>query len=81
MSTAMASIIQFVFILLVPLLVVGGALVGLFAVGALFNMLEHPEELRQRIEGAFRRPPRAPRDPAPDHYYRPHWKAETPPGS
>jgi hypothetical protein len=70
------SIIQFIFILLVPMVVVVGALVGLFAVGALFNALEHPEELRARIEGAFRRPPKAPRETAPDHYYRPFWKAE-----
>jgi hypothetical protein len=48
----------------------------LFALGALFNALEHPEELRARIEGAFRRPPKAPRETAPDHYYRPYWKAE-----
>ena len=70
------AIMQFAFILLVPLVVVGGALAGLFAIGALFDTLEHPEELRQRIEGAFRRPPRPPRETASDHYYRPHWKAE-----
>ncbi len=70
------AIIQFAFILLVPLVVVGGALAGLFAIGALFDTLEHPEVLRQRIESAFRRPPRPPRETAPDHYYRPHWKAE-----
>jgi hypothetical protein len=70
------TIIEFVFILLIPLVVVGGVLVGLFALGALFNALEHPEELRARIEGAFRRPPKPPRETAPDHYYRPYWKAE-----
>ena len=57
--------------------VAGGAVVTLFAVGALFNALEHPEELRQRIEGAFRRPPKAPRKTSPDHYYQPHWKADS----
>lgn len=72
----MASVVQFLFIVLVPLVVVGGAVVTLFGLAAVLNALEHPEELRQRIEGAFRRPPRPPRDPAPDHYYRPHWKAE-----
>lgn len=71
----MTALIQFLFILLVPLVIVGATLAGLFAIGALFNTLEHPEELRQRIEAAFRRPPKAPRDTAPDHYYRPHWKA------
>ena len=70
------SIIQFVFIVAVPLVVVVGGLVGLFALGALFDALEHPEEMRARVEGAFRRPPKAPRETAPDHYYRPHWKAE-----
>ena len=69
-------IVEFLFILAIPLLAVAGVLVGLFAVGALFDMLEHPEEMRRRIEGAFKRPPRAPRETAPDHYYRPHWKAE-----
>jgi hypothetical protein len=72
----MASLVQFLFIVLVPLVVVGGAVVTLFGLAAVLNALEHPEELRQRIEGAFRRPPRPPRDPAPDHYYRPYWKAE-----
>ena len=70
------SIIQFVFIVAVPLVLVVGGLAGLFALGALFNALEHPEEMRARIEGAFRRPPKAPRETAPDHYYRPHWKSE-----
>jgi hypothetical protein len=74
------TIVEFGFILLIPLVVVAGVLVGLFALGALFNTLEHPEEMRARIEGAFRRPPKAPRETAPDHYYRPHWKAEAPPG-
>jgi hypothetical protein len=68
-----ARAVQVIFILAVPLVIVAGALVTLFAVGALFDALEHPEELRQRIEGAFRRPPAPARSPAPDHYYRPHW--------
>lgn len=75
MTSATANVIQFVFIVLVPLLIVAGVLAGLFAAGALFNALEHPEELRQRIEGAFRRPLKAPRETAADHYYRPYWKA------
>jgi hypothetical protein len=79
MTGTAASIVEFAFILLIPLVVVAGALAGLFAIGALFNALEHPEELRQRIEGAFRRPPKAPRDTAPDHYYRPFWKSSSVP--
>ena len=70
------TVVQFAFILLIPLVVVAGTLVGLFALGALFNALEHPEEMRTRIDGLFRRPPKAPRETAPDHYYRPYWKAE-----
>jgi hypothetical protein len=79
MTGTAATLVQFVFILLIPLVVVAGALAGLFAIGALFNTLEHPEELRQRIEGAFRRPPRAPRETAPDHYYKPFWKEPSAP--
>lgn len=76
MTSTAASVIEFLFIILVPLLIVAGVLVGLFAIGALFHALEHPEELRQRMEGAFRRPLKAPRETAPDHYYRPYWKAQ-----
>jgi hypothetical protein len=72
----MTSALQFAFILLVPLVVVGGAVATLFAVGALFDAAEHPDEVRARIEGAFRRPPKAARETAPDHYYVPHWKAD-----
>jgi hypothetical protein len=70
------SLAQFAFILAVPLVVVAGGLVTLFAIGALFDALENPGELKGRIEGAFKRPPREPRAPGPDHYYRPHWQAE-----
>jgi len=73
------AILQFLFIVLVPLVLVGGGLITLFAIGALFDALENPGELRGRIESAFRRPPKPPRVPGPDHYYRPHWKAEKAP--
>lgn len=68
------AVVQFLFILAVPLVVVGGGLFTLFAIGALFDALENPGELKGRIEGAFRRPPKEPRAPGPDHYYRPHWQ-------
>ncbi|PYQ26026.1 MAG: hypothetical protein DMF81_00650 [Acidobacteria bacterium] len=77
--TAGETAVGFLFILLVPLVLVGGGLVTLFAVGALFDALENPGELRSRIEGAFRRPPREPKAPGPDHYYRPHWQSEKKP--
>ena len=73
------ALIQFLFILLIPLVLVGGGLVTLFAVGALFDALENPDELRGRIEGAFRRPPRDPQTPGADHYYRPYWRASKTP--
>jgi len=65
--------VGFLMVLALPLVIVGGAVVSLFAVGALFDALDHPQDLRGRIEGAFRRPPRAPRVTRPDHYYRPFW--------
>jgi hypothetical protein len=68
-----ASVVEFLFIVLVPLVVVAGALVSLFAVGALFDLLDHPGEARGRIEGAFKRPPAAPRATAKDHFYQAHW--------
>jgi len=69
----MASLIEFLFIVALPLLVVAGGLVSLFAVGALFDALENPGDLRGRIEGAFRRPPKPPKPPGSDHYYTPYW--------
>lgn len=69
------AILQFLFIVLLPVIIVAGALVTLFGVGALFDALDHPDEVRGRIEAAFRRPPRPPREAGPDHYYRPYWSA------
>ena len=67
----------FLLVLLLPLVLVGGALVTLFAIGALFDALEHPQHVRGRIEAAFRRPPRPPRLAGPDHYYRPYWSGRS----
>ncbi|HVQ30300.1 MAG TPA: hypothetical protein VMV21_12005 [Vicinamibacteria bacterium] len=61
------------FIVLVPLLVVAGGLVSLFAVGALFDFLENQDAFAKRIEAAFRRPPKTPTTAGPEHYYRPYW--------
>ena len=74
----MTEAIQFLFIVLVPMVVVGGAIVSLFAVGALFDALEHPGDLQARIEGLFRRPPRPPKTPGRDHYYQRHWNPQEP---
>ncbi len=67
------KLIEFLFIVIVPLAIVAGAVIGLFAVGALFDALDHPGELRQRIEALFRRPPRPPKAPDESHYYKPYW--------
>lgn len=78
----MTQIIQFAFIVLLPLIVIAGGLVSLFAVGALFDALEDPEGLRSRIEGAFRPAPPPARMSGPRHYYRPYWLGGgTPPKS
>jgi hypothetical protein len=71
----MTEILQFVFIVAIPLVVAGGALVTLFLAGALLDALEHPEDLSARIEAAFRRPPRPPQAPSDEHYYKPYWQA------
>jgi hypothetical protein len=79
MSQGLETGVQFFFIVLVPLVVVAGGLATLFAVGALFDALENPGDLRQRVDGLFRRPVAPPRPLDPDHYYEPYWKA-SPPG-
>jgi hypothetical protein len=68
------SLVQFLFIVLVPLLIVAGTLVGLFAVGALFDLLDNPGQARARVEGLFRRPPAPPRAPDKDHFYQAYWQ-------
>ena len=73
MPDLLEKALGFALILLLPLVVIGGALVSLFAVGALFDALDHPQEVRGRIDGAFRRPPRPARRTRPDHYYQPYW--------
>jgi hypothetical protein len=73
MPEFLETIAGFALILLLPLVIIGGALVTLFAVGALFDALDHPSDVRTRIEAAFRRPPKPPRMAGPGHYYRPYW--------
>lgn len=69
----MEAIAQFLFIVILPIVIVVGGLVSFFAVGAFFEALEDPAVLGKRIEGAFRKPVAAPRPVAADHYYQPHW--------
>lgn len=70
----MARLVEFLFVIAVPLVVVGGALASLFAVGALFYFLDHPEEASRQVEALFRRGPRPSKPAGPDHYYRPYWQ-------
>ena len=70
---AFADLIRFLFIVVTPVVVVAGAVVTLFAIGALFYGLEHPDELRARIQALFRRPVVDGKTPGKDHYYRPYW--------
>ena len=68
------KIFQFLFIVALPLVMVGGGLVGFFAIGAFFEALEEPAELKRRIESAFRRPLKPARRIGPDHYYHQYWE-------
>jgi hypothetical protein len=54
-----------------PLIVVG-ALFALLIVVAVLT-LRNPEASKRRVEGLFRRTPKAPKPPGQDHYYRPYW--------
>jgi hypothetical protein len=69
----MNPVLGILFIVAVPLVAVAGGLVTLFAVGALFDLLENQEEFAKRVEAAFRRPPKTPTGIGPDHYYRAYW--------
>jgi hypothetical protein len=73
MPDLLEKALGFGLILLLPLVVIGGGLVTLFAVGALFDALDHPSEVRTRIDAAFRRPPAPAQRTKPDHYYQPYW--------
>jgi hypothetical protein len=69
------ALLQFLFIVAVPLVVVGGGLVTLFLVGFVFDTLENPEAATRAIEAAFRRPQKPSKPAGADHYYRPYWQA------
>jgi hypothetical protein len=69
----MMDLLQFVFIVVLPIVIVGGGLASLFAVGALFDALEDPQALRTRIDSAFKPSTRPARAVSASHYYRPHW--------
>jgi hypothetical protein len=70
----MESLVYFAFIVALPVSIAIAVLVGLFATGALFDALDNPAELKQRIVGAFRGTPGDPRPLSPKHYYQPYWR-------
>jgi hypothetical protein len=52
--------------------------VTLFVAGALlaavvFVLMRDKEASKRRVESLFRRPPKTPKAPGSDHYYRPYW--------
>jgi hypothetical protein len=63
----------FAFVVLVPVVAAAGALVSLFAVGALFNALDDPKGWEATLRSIFRRPTAPPKPPGKDHYYKPFW--------
>lgn len=67
--------LQFLFVVVVPLVVVAGGLATLFAIGALFDALDNPEQLRPRLQAIFRHKPVPAAPPGKDHYYRPYWSS------
>jgi hypothetical protein len=54
--------------ILVPL-----AAVGVLLAVAAFFALRDPEASKRRVEALFRKPPRPPKPPDQNHYYRPYW--------
>jgi len=54
-------------------LIVAGAALALALLAVVFLALRDAPGARRRIEGMFRRPPRPPKPPGDDHYYRPYW--------
>jgi hypothetical protein len=58
---------------LTALLIVVGAVFTLTVLGLAVLTLRDADRTRRRIEQMFRRPPRPPRSPGDDHYYRPYW--------
>ncbi len=70
-------VIQFAFIVVLPIVLVAGGLVTLFAAGALLYALEQPAEVKDLISAPFRRPVAAPKPTGPEHYYKPYWAARS----
>jgi len=65
--------VEFLFIVLLPVIMVAGGLVTLFAVGALFDALENPSAFADRLGQVMRGRPKPSKMAGPDHYYKPYW--------
>jgi hypothetical protein len=55
------------------LLLVAGAIVALVVLAAFVLILSKRQAAVRWVESLFRRPPRKPRQPGSDHYYKPYW--------
>lgn len=78
MTDALPDILRFLFILVVPLVLVAGGAASLFALGGVIYAFEHPKALRSGIEAAFRQPEKPAREPGSGHYYQPYWNRDPP---
>ena len=77
MTDTLLDVLRFAFILVVPLAMVAGGALSLFGLGALIYVLEQPQEVRTRIEAAFRRPEKPARKLNPSHYYQAYWTRDS----
>lgn len=58
--------------ILIPLVALAAVVtLGVLVLAAV--ALRDPQAARRRVERLFRRPPRPPKAPGSDHYYRPYW--------
>jgi hypothetical protein len=58
--------------ILIPLIAVGAVLALLVLVVAILS-LRDPQGATRRVESLFRRPPKQPKQPDTNHYYKPYW--------
>ena len=70
---ALQTLVQFAFIIIVPVLAVAGGVVTLLALGALFDVLDHPDQTAARVQALFRQPLAAPKTPGRESYYKAYW--------
>ena len=73
MSETLLDVFRFLFIFVVPIVMVAGGAVTLFGLGAIIYILEQPQEVADRINGLFRKPEKPPKELSSSHYYPPYW--------